>query len=588
MADILPRELPAASTVNPAASIIADSGTIVERATPLQLVDSARPLASQADAETGVNNVKIMSPLRVGQAVSKTLSDPDAATRISYRNSSIASKLDQSVCHLDFGGIPDYSFSTGAGTDNGPAILAAANNLVSRYGGGRVVIMGRCRIASNVILPKGVSLWAPAPPPDFLYAGLIALWPHTLYVDPTVAITLDSGTSVENMLICRTGLQVNTTYAQTVAQFTGTPLVMRAGSVGVRVQSCMVLGFNRMFDCEDLTQTYSYGRAQLLFNRFDCLNGIRFHNMGDKPLLLYNEGWPFLTTGSVVEPNEGQNARPGIGIELTGYQGFTLLQGNLTYDYLIGRQVNGNNASASAGSIRFSNEEIDAYPNAVPKGQIGYNIINNAYEISIVDPLIESQDTGIQVITSNLYGIRALRVENPLLAEIKQNAVNVISGDVDIIDPQIRNVLVNTPNGITNTGTGRVRVRDGIWTGSQTYAYARETGSSGPLEVTGNPIFNSTFTNAVYVNPYKRTAAAATTIMTKGDEIELYVSGATTIQSLQNPSGFTGRQITLIAATALAVGGAGNILTPGNAVISIPINSRVTLSSDGTNFYLSM
>lgn len=68
MADILPRDLPTAGSVNPASALIFDDGTDVRKATPLQIVEAARPLASQVDAITGTDNSKIMSPLRVKQA----------------------------------------------------------------------------------------------------------------------------------------------------------------------------------------------------------------------------------------------------------------------------------------------------------------------------------------------------------------------------------------------------------------------------------------------------------------------------------------------------------------------------------------
>jgi len=69
MATIRPIALPAAGSVNPAAAIIIDDGSVVEKATPLQIIDAAIPLASQADAEAGSNNVKRMTPLRVAQAI---------------------------------------------------------------------------------------------------------------------------------------------------------------------------------------------------------------------------------------------------------------------------------------------------------------------------------------------------------------------------------------------------------------------------------------------------------------------------------------------------------------------------------------
>lgn len=69
MANIRPNQLPAAASVNPASAIIVDDGGPVEKATPLQVVDAGRPKASQGDAETGTDNEKLMTPLRVSQAI---------------------------------------------------------------------------------------------------------------------------------------------------------------------------------------------------------------------------------------------------------------------------------------------------------------------------------------------------------------------------------------------------------------------------------------------------------------------------------------------------------------------------------------
>lgn len=69
MANIRPNDLPTAGSVPADAAIMIDNGVSVEKATPLQVTDAARPLASQADAEAGADNVKIMSSLRVKQAI---------------------------------------------------------------------------------------------------------------------------------------------------------------------------------------------------------------------------------------------------------------------------------------------------------------------------------------------------------------------------------------------------------------------------------------------------------------------------------------------------------------------------------------
>lgn len=69
MANILPRDLPPAGTVPSGSAIIIDNGVGVEKATPMQVVDSARPQATQTDALAGTDNTKSMTPLRVREAI---------------------------------------------------------------------------------------------------------------------------------------------------------------------------------------------------------------------------------------------------------------------------------------------------------------------------------------------------------------------------------------------------------------------------------------------------------------------------------------------------------------------------------------
>lgn len=69
MATIRPLDLPAAASVSTTDVLIVDKGSAVERATPAQVVDAAIPLASQAEAETGTDNEKRVTPLRVKQAI---------------------------------------------------------------------------------------------------------------------------------------------------------------------------------------------------------------------------------------------------------------------------------------------------------------------------------------------------------------------------------------------------------------------------------------------------------------------------------------------------------------------------------------
>lgn len=64
-----PRDLPAASSVSSSESLIVDNGSAVRKATPKQVVDAGRPVASQAEAIAGTSNTTAMTPLTTAQAL---------------------------------------------------------------------------------------------------------------------------------------------------------------------------------------------------------------------------------------------------------------------------------------------------------------------------------------------------------------------------------------------------------------------------------------------------------------------------------------------------------------------------------------
>lgn len=92
MATIRPDDLPPAASVGEDDAIIVDDGATVEKATPLQIVDAAIPLASQAEAETGTDNEKRVTPLRVKQAID-ALADNSAVTSLADLKASSPSGL---------------------------------------------------------------------------------------------------------------------------------------------------------------------------------------------------------------------------------------------------------------------------------------------------------------------------------------------------------------------------------------------------------------------------------------------------------------------------------------------------------------
>ena len=83
MADpIRPKDLAAAPSVPTTAAIMVDNGVTVDKATPIQVVDAAIPLASQAEAEAGIDNSKRVTALRVKQAIDSQASGKAMAAAI--------------------------------------------------------------------------------------------------------------------------------------------------------------------------------------------------------------------------------------------------------------------------------------------------------------------------------------------------------------------------------------------------------------------------------------------------------------------------------------------------------------------------
>lgn len=68
MVQVRPKDLPAGTPTDDSA-LIFDNGASVQKVTPAGLVDVGAPLATQAQAEAGIDNTTRMSPLRTAQAV---------------------------------------------------------------------------------------------------------------------------------------------------------------------------------------------------------------------------------------------------------------------------------------------------------------------------------------------------------------------------------------------------------------------------------------------------------------------------------------------------------------------------------------
>jgi hypothetical protein len=133
MALIRPSELTPAASVANSVAVMIDTGAAVEKATPLQIVDAAIPLATQEAAEEGADNTTRMSPLRVAQAIAEKLVTGEVAFTQAGADAVVRTaqdKLRERVSVLDYEGADP----TGA-TDSTEAVHRAMAELMDRFDG---------------------------------------------------------------------------------------------------------------------------------------------------------------------------------------------------------------------------------------------------------------------------------------------------------------------------------------------------------------------------------------------------------------------------------------------------------------------
>lgn len=126
-----PSELTAATSVGASDVLVKDDGTNVEKATPQQIVDAGRPIASEAEAIAGTSNTKGMTPLTTKQAIDAAASD--------YATAAQGDKADSAVQPGDLATVAtsgDYddlsntpTLGTAAAADTGDFATAAQGAL---------------------------------------------------------------------------------------------------------------------------------------------------------------------------------------------------------------------------------------------------------------------------------------------------------------------------------------------------------------------------------------------------------------------------------------------------------------------------
>lgn len=202
-----------------------------------QIISTARPLASQIEAETGADNVKVMTPLRTAQAILKRLpsTSPVVGTSRNLRCSVAAASstaiftADEIVLKTALGGMP-YTLSAFNRTLNLASVgaggmdvgSAPANGFVSIYAIYNPTAQVTALLACNQTTSSGQTYTGGNMPAGYIASALVSAW----------------GTNSSRLLVVgfQLGLQIDVAIATiltTTAIFTDAPT-----NIGALVPIC--------------------------------------------------------------------------------------------------------------------------------------------------------------------------------------------------------------------------------------------------------------------------------------------------------------------------------------------------------------
>lgn len=394
MPAIRPEDLPAAATVTPGAAIMIDNGTIVEKATPGQIVDTAAPVASQAEAEAGTDNSKRVTPLRVTQYIANQLggaslgptmaskassadlasSDPaKGASLVSFRNTgtgpvirSLAARGQLEVWGSDYGTIGD-------GINSRDTLLRAADALQA---GGRVRLSPRevALIDTDLDLPPNV--WIEG---DWSFRGMrlnndSADWNNLggrLILNASKTFKAGGSGGYRGLIVHPKGMNFPQTNA---SGFDGIALTQDGDDAGI--DSCMLLGF--------LYGMKAFQKQRGIFtnNFFDCVNGVHIEQCYDNPQIRFNHGWPFATIGAVTKPANWAE-RAGVGYSFKDTADWLTSWGNFTYAYLVGHRIE---SCSSFSLMAPSHDSTQAFANS-----IGIDVLGECKGGQVFSPKVAAQ-----------------------------------------------------------------------------------------------------------------------------------------------------------------------------------------------------
>jgi hypothetical protein len=521
----------------------------------LEGVFAALPdLASQAEAEAGTLNNRIMTPQRVRDFLETGASFQQSGTGSVSRP--VRSKLRDDICPEDYGAVGNGT------TDDTTAFANAFAAMPNGIGQLILSTSGRYRIASNLTVPKGCSIVGRNPIPHGISTIINWATAPCILLASTATISVSDDASVTNCMIVRYGM---TFPALNSSAFAGIAVTIPASS-GCSISHNMIVGFGQGI--------YSVSGAQhrITDNFIDCQSGVKIEAAANVCYIERNYCWPFASY-QASPPDPTWSERSGDGFLFTTGSGWLKVSDNYTFNYLVGFQYD------SVNSLRSFNNSCDGPPRP---NTIGHYITGTTTDLLLYAPQVSGQNIAIwqSVAGGSIYSY-VNEIISPNIWGSQTHAILNAGGNYKIVGGNIRD---SANEGITDVDPAAHGFIDNIKI-ARTAAVAiymaadRTTGSLiiGPgVDLSdGNavPFFATTPSTAF------PTVASASAIALPGFGDHILVTGGTNISTIT--ATYPGRRVTLqFPATALTVVDGSNLKLAGNFVTAQ--YSTLTLVCDGT------
>jgi hypothetical protein len=466
----------------------------------------------------------------------------------------------------DFGAVGDGV------ADDTAAIQAAISSLA--FGGTLFIPSNlRCLISSPITVPKGCSIIADSTGwkgyannrgndgnPDFYDIS------PAIHFSGNAKINLQSGSSIANLVLIKTGMSFPITYAAASA-WTGNCIEAGSGAHNYAVLNCSIFGFG--------AGIASAGSQRMLIqnNNFDCWNGIDISQNFDVGMISNNHMWPFLTAYWLPVATFDDLKR-NVAFNLRDVSDWTQLSNNFCYGYLIGYRL------VSVGAITMVNCGADNIPPTIPGfhiNSIGF-YLDNAQRISLTNCRAAANSVGLNIINSVDINV----VSSSFWANVL-HGILFSSGQANIADSNIESITGGNGSGITYADTssaGRLSITN--------VRFAGYLGSSIPVNInnnvntnnfsTSNLLFESCSSPAIRgsASLSLRAVASAGNVALPANGKNFLITGNTNIGNFITET-WTGREINLIFEQPLTIVNSASVKLTGGVNFAVTADTSVSL-----------